>query len=178
MSAANRKTGSKIVAAIFASAGVLLIYFGVHAIFSQYAVMHRWPKANALVLSSALAHETSNTGRQHMVTAYWPVVRLKYSVGGKEYVRPATYAAKSDIRSDWQTVVAQLKPGTTHHLPYNPDDPGEIHIGVRWNFANLALAGFLILPGIVLALIGLFIAISKSGATRGMAQPGNSLPTS
>ena len=174
----DRTKGGKIVAAVLAGVGIVLIYLGIHTVFNQYAMMHRWPRANALVLSSELAHKTSTTTRRNSVTIYWPVVRLKYSVGGKEYVRPATYAAKSNIRSDWQPIVAQLKPGTAHLLPYNPDDPAEIHIGMRWNFSNLALAGFLILPGIVLALIGLFIAASKPSATRGTAQPGNSLPTS
>ncbi len=168
----DREKGSRFVAAVFAGVGIVLIYLGTHLVFNEYATMHQWPRANALVLSSELAQKTSMTARNSLVTYYWPVVRLKYSVSGKEYVRPATYAAKSNIRSDWETVVAQLKPGTTHLLPYNPQDPAEIHVGVRWNFANLALAGFLILPGIVLMLVAAVIAISKPSARRETAQRG------
>lgn len=165
LSAAQLNRNRQVLAALMGLAGLVLIALGVREGWNQFAVMHRWPKAGALVLSSDLAHAESVGTRNSYVTVYWPVVRLEYSVQGKHYVGLAHYAAKSDIRSDWQPVVDDLKPGTTHSLPYDPKDPSDIRIGVRWNFANLGLAGFLILPGAVLALIALGLLASRGGST-------------
>ena len=154
----RRARSVRVFIALIGLFGLLLVWLGVRTALGQYAIMHRWPKANALVLSSELAHRASRTSRNTPTTIYWPVVRLKYTVGGKQYVTLAGYAAKSNIRSDWQPVVADLKPGTYHLLPYNPENPADVQIGAKWNLAHLGLAVMLVLFGgvfLLLALVGL-----------------------
>jgi hypothetical protein len=99
-------------------------------------------------------------------------------VAGTQYTGPAHYAAKSNVRSDWQTVVDDLKPGTRHRLPYNPSDPADIRIGVRWNLANLAFAGVMIVPGFVLVLLALALLASRPAPRDAPAAPPTEPPKS
>jgi len=163
MSADRSNSNRGCLAAVFGLAGLVLLGLGARALFDEFAALHHWPKAEALVLSSELAHAESRARRNTPVVVYWPVVKLKYSVDGKQYIGLAHYAAKSDIRSDWQTVVDDLRPGTRHRLPYNPNDPSDVRIGVRWNFANLAFAGFMIVPGALLGLLAMALLASRPG---------------
>lgn len=164
LSPQQTRRNRKLFAIALAAAGVVLILSALRIVHRQYAIMESWPRVNATVLSSRLAQKDTYTASKYLVTAYWPVVEVKYEVGGTVYDRQASYAAKSDVRADWQPVVAELKPGSSHLLPYDPDHPDDIIVGAHWNLAHLGLAAALLVPGIVLLLIGLVVAINKPGS--------------
>jgi Protein of unknown function (DUF3592) len=114
------QTSGAVTKLALAVIGAGIIAGSIYWAHRQYVALKRWPRADAVVVSSQVAEtmgEASNTGE------YWARIKLKYTVGGKEYSKIASTGSSTSSHSTVREEVDKMPPGTHLMLPYNPADP-------------------------------------------------------
>jgi Protein of unknown function (DUF3592) len=137
--------------------GVGMIAGSIYWAHREYAALRPWPRTDAVVISSKVMEESgsSHGGAEQ----YYPLVELKYAVGGKEYTKTTSADSATDSPFRAQREVAGLPPGKHLRVPYNPADPSDVDLGVGWNFSTIGGPALLLLMGLVFALMGLWSVI-------------------
>jgi Protein of unknown function (DUF3592) len=155
---------------VFGLMGVGIIVGSFYWGRRQYTALETWPRVDAVVVSSQVAEtmgEANDTGK------YWARIKLKYSVGGKEYSKIAGTGSSTSSRSTAREEVAKMPPGTHLMLPYNPADPYEIKLGVGWNFSTFGLPLMGVLTGLALVLFSLWSVIRPARTGLAASSQGN-----
>lgn len=128
----------------------VLLVFGIATLIVGWSVRRSslrgddWPSTNAKILDRHM----ENAGKRQL---FYPVVKYRYTVGGKAYTNDRVYATgRIDSRAP---TVQELLDGLPDPVPifYDPDDPQDAYIlrTSSWmHWIMFALGGITTLVGI------------------------------
>ncbi len=150
--AIRRNGNPKLVGAIFAPIGLVLLgvtgWLGNH----QVSILKTWPEVDALVTKSRLTRSRSKS-----TTMYGTEFEFRYTVNGKQYQTPATSSYASSSYTEMKGKIDAYTPGTHHSIHYNPANPNDISYDAGYNLGFFFVT---IIPGILgLVFSGLGIAL-------------------
>ncbi len=164
----NDPKALKIVGGVFLPLG--LVFLGVTGFTGnrQYTILKSWPTVEAEVTQSRVSHYQSTSSRSSSTsTMYQAEIEFRYTVGGKQYVTPATSDYSSSSYTEMKHKVDFYAPGTRHAIRYNPADPNDIRFDVGYNLGFFLLPFIFGILGLVFGSVGAGLLLAWRSVSKG-----------